>query len=230
LSVKYKTTLISYTVYKEIVMTFQPLQLDIDPDRLPSEESMRRLDIGDKEFGDFVKAYKYSIWRSQGLSISAACRKVGIARSTMHEERWQVLLSKAQRTILGELSTNITAGNNYVFDNWQQMLNMAVADALNPATPARDRVDVMEFLYMSVIQPAKENSKDDSPERAYLQQLNTANFNPLQNVLNLQLPPGTQIKLEAPHVPIPLPRPADTIDAELVAGGPEQAADSAHSA
>lgn len=192
----------------------QHLQLDISPDHLPTDEDMRKLDVSDEDFGRFIQALKYSMYRTQGDNISVACRKVGIHRNTIYGEAWQAMLAKAQRLLVGGLTGNVVAANNMVFDRWPEMIQRLVEDAVNPLTQARDRADVIEFLYMAVIAPSTEEKRDDSAERIYLQSLNKAQFNPLQpiNILaqqvNIGVPDDTLT--HGQH------RPGDILDADLV--------------
>lgn len=202
----------------------QHLQLDISPDHLPTDEDMRKLDVSDEDFGRFIQALKYSMYRAQGDNISAACRKVGMHRNTIYGEAWQAMLAKAQRLLVGGLTGNVVAANNMVFDRWPEMIQRLVDDAVNPLTPARDRADVIEFLYMSVIAPSAEEKRDDSAERIYLQSLNKAQFNPLQPI-NIV---AQQVNIGAPDDPLThvQRRGDDILDADLVvdadaAGNPD---------
>lgn len=193
----------------------QHLQLDIPADELPTNEQITALDISDPEdFIAFIKAFKYTLYRSQGDSAIEACRKIGMHRNTIYSEKWQGMLAKAQRLLLSKLSNNVMAANNMVFERWPEMMQRLVDDAANPATPARDRADVMEFLYMSVIAPSAEEKRDDSAERIYLQNLSKAQFNPLApiTIVTPQVNIGAQ---DEPTITITR-RPDADMDADIV--------------
>lgn len=176
-------------VAPQLPAVIEPREITIDD--LPSEEFMLALDIKQTQFGDFLKAFRFILYQSQGMSLAKAGRAAGISRSCLYEEYWRGHIATAQRAFLGAGMAGVMGARNQVFEEWPDLINSLVARVKSPLSELRDVTAAMEFLYEAVISQQPETRQDDSAERQYLQQGN--NFSPMAAVNAIRAEPGSTI-------------------------------------